>query len=88
MTIESIITHAVLKEIKVVDYNQIIAEKEKDLADLQAILNRQNIKDGKTWRQLQDEIESLQNQAKDWVKKAKLQTHLDYKIVILIEEIK
>jgi hypothetical protein len=86
MEIDSIITHAVLKEVKVVDYNQLIAEKQNDLDQLIAILDRQNIKEPKAWRQLQSEIEGLRVQANDWVMKAKLKPHRNHKIVILIEE--
>lgn len=86
MEIDSIITHAVLKEVRVLDYNKFIKEKDDDLEQLRIILKRQNITDSKAYKELETEISNLQKQANGWVKQVGLKEHRVNRIVILIEE--
>jgi hypothetical protein len=87
LQIDRVITDATLRGISVLDYDLLIDKKVEDLDILRAIMTRQNITDPKSCIALENEIDRLQKQSKEWVASVGLKTYGACKIVILIEQL-
>ena len=86
--IDKIITEANLRDVKVFDYSKFIDDKWNDMNELQIILQRNGIKDNKANAEINDELQRLRKQSEDWIKSVGGNFHRDYRIVVLLEEIK
>ena len=88
--IDSILTHATLKEVRHLDYTNFLANKELDLDNLRELL----IEDKKDKNAMalivtkEQQLLNLRNQTYDWIESVGLKKHYDHRIVILIEELK
>jgi hypothetical protein len=86
---DKIKTDAILRGVRVIDYNAQINELQNDLEQLRALNKKHNIKDVKGTTELMNKLEIMETQVIDWVKQAgfKLASQ-DYAITILVEQIK
>ena len=88
--IDSILTHATLKEIRHIDYNKLIADKREQIDSLFTLV-KNDAKDKNVQLVLKmyhDQLEDLRKESNKWIELVGYKIHHDHKIVILIEEIK
>ena len=85
---DKIITDAMLRDVKVIDYNKIILDRQQDLESLREILKRNGLSQDKNLKELESAIHALEKQATEWIQSVGLQPHRDVAITILLEEVK
>ena len=88
--IDSILTHATLKEVRHLDYTNFLANKELDLDNLRELLVEDKM-DKNAMALIvtkEQQLLNLRNQTYDWIESVGLKKHYDHRIVILIEELK
>ena len=84
-----IATDARLRGVKVLSYNQMILEKQQDLATLTDLLRKNGIMDTKAKKDLETQIQQMTQQIREWLTDAGLKDMTkDYAVTVLIEEIK
>lgn len=88
--IDSILTHATLKEVRHLDYTNFLDNKELDLDNLRELLVEDKTDKNATALIITKEkhLLNLRNQTYDWIESVGLKKHRNHRIVILIEEIK
>jgi hypothetical protein len=87
LQIDRVITDAAVRGVEVLDYNLLVEKKVNDLDTLRTIMTRQNISDPKSCIALENEIDRLQKQGKEWIESVGLKPYGDCKIIILIEQL-
>ena len=86
---EMVITDALLRGVKTVDYNALINRKQQDLKTLRELLRNNGLMENKAIKDLENQIGTMQQQAREWMTEAGFTDRMnDYKITILVEDIK
>jgi hypothetical protein len=87
--IDSILTHATLKEVRHLDYTNFLDNKVLDLDNLRELLVEDKTDKNATALCItkENQIKDLRNQTYDWIEKVGLKKHRPCRIVILIEEL-
>jgi Asp-tRNA(Asn)/Glu-tRNA(Gln) amidotransferase B subunit len=84
-----IATDARLRGVKVLSYNQMILEKQQDLATLSDLIRKHGIMDTKAKKDLETQIQQMTQQIREWLTDAGFKDMTkDYAVTVLIEEIK
>lgn len=82
-------TDALLRGVKVIDYNQLILDMQKDLDTLRELTSKHGLLDTKMCKDMESKIHIMERQCIDWLDQAGItHKHRDYAITILIEEVK
>jgi hypothetical protein len=85
---DKIKTDAILRGVRVIDYNQVIAETADDLEQLRKMHKKHAIKDVKSITEMSDKLERQEKLVIEWIAQAGFEhLHRDYAVTILVEEI-
>ena len=86
---ELVVTDALLRGVKTVNYNALINRKQQDLKSLKELLRNNGLMENKAIKDLENQISTMQQQAREWMTEAGFTDRMnDYKITILVEDIK
>jgi Asp-tRNA(Asn)/Glu-tRNA(Gln) amidotransferase B subunit len=86
---DMIATDARLRGVKVLSYNQMILEKQQDLATLSDLIRKHGIMDTKAKKDLEAQIQQMGSQINEWLREVGFKDMTkDYAVTVLIEEIK
>jgi Na+/phosphate symporter len=81
-------TEAALRGVQFIDYNQMIQNQQQDLDTLREITRRQGLMDAKSIKELENKINTMEMQIREWLKELGIKSMLgDYAVTILIEQV-
>lgn len=87
---ETLLTHATLKEIRYVDYNKLLDEKFEQLNQLQTLMKDERGDKGVSGviKMYEEQLQDLRKETQKWIHSVGFKIHRNHRIVIMIEELK
>ena len=86
---DKIKTDAILRGVRVIDYNLAIQEARNDLEQFRLLCKKHGLKDMKGLAEMNNRLEVMEMQVRDWIMQAGFDhPHRNYAVTILVEETK